>query len=66
MTKTVTKWHTADDDAVRHVWKRTCTCPGKRIEKVNPSFYADAGGIPICEACGYDLVYVRTDIKVKV
>jgi len=63
------KWVTIDDSMVRHVWKCEGAADGcKQNDQevtVSPAFYEDAG-TPICEECGWDLVYVRTEItKVK-
>jgi len=55
----VENWGLIQDNRVRHVWK--CDCKKAKKITVDPSFYADAG-TPVCEECGEDLSYVRTEI----
>ena len=55
-------WRRIADERVRHRWDLGCQC--KNVERtvyVEPDSYAD-GGIPICEGCGEDRKYVRTEV----
>jgi hypothetical protein len=55
-------WKKISDSKVRHVWKSVCNCPDA-VEEVfiPPTFFQD-GGVPICQECGTDFEYVRTEI----
>ena len=59
------RWLDITDDHVRHRWNRDCPCV--EVEEsvyVDPDSYEN-GGIPICEECGTDRKYVKTQIKGK-
>ena len=63
---TTLSWKTISDESVRHVWKKVCTCNEEGADipdcvEVNPDSYQNAG-IPICELCGEDFEYVRTEV----
>lgn len=57
------RWTKINDARVRHVWTQKCEC---KLEDpvcyIDPDFYEN-NGTPICEECGDDFKYVRTDIK---
>ena len=56
-------WRRIGDARVRHRWDLECGCPiVERRVYVEPTSYADAGGVPICEECGQDRKYVRTEV----
>lgn len=55
------KWKTIDDERVIHFWE--CTACGDTAS-VNPTFYADSG-TPMCSECALNMVYVKTQIKLK-
>lgn len=60
--KIMENWKTIPDDKVCLVWKSgDCGC-GKTAE-VPPTFFEE-NGTPLCD-CGDDMVYVRTEIKIK-
>ena len=51
------------DADIRQRWDLDCRC--ERVERsvyVEPAFYASSG-TPICEACGADRKYVRTEVR---
>ena len=55
------RWRRIADDHVRHRWDLTCGCElVERSVYVDPDFYA--GGTPICEECGEDRKYVKTEV----
>ena len=74
MTK---NWKVIQDKNVRHIWKLSCQCKTRSknqmpkpneafngLEKhisIAPTFYTNAG-TPICQECGEDRIYVRTEI----
>lgn len=58
MTKREKDWHDISDENVRHIWLDDV---GKAWG-ISPMFYENSG-IPIDEASGRDMVYVRTEIK---
>ena len=63
------RWRDIADENVRHRWDLDCQClgsadPGMELERtihVGPDNFVN-GGIPICEACGRDRSYVKTQI----
>jgi hypothetical protein len=56
-------WRKIADSKVRHRWDLDCGCQlVERTVYVGPDYYAGSGGIPICEECGEDRKYVRTEI----
>lgn len=68
------KWIEIPDCDVRHVWEMEdddrClvdtgsgpTLAKKRVVHVATTSYADSG-IPVCEECGDNMTYVRTEIR---
>jgi len=56
-------WEKIDDEKVRHIWKRSCTCGRPETVIVNPDFYNE-NGIPWCE-CDEDLIYSHTEILIE-
>jgi hypothetical protein len=64
MSKHNPHWRKIPDPHIRHRWDLDCGC--KQVERsvyVPPTFYEDSG-TPICEECGEDRKYVRTEIDV--
>ena len=56
-------WRRIADKNVRHRWDLNCGCTlVERSVYVDPAFYAGSG-TPICEECGEDRKYVRTQIN---
>ena len=56
------RWRRVADERIRHRWELACACPGvPRTVYVEPDCYA--GGIPICEECGEDRRYLRTEVR---
>ncbi|MEI7881360.1 MAG: hypothetical protein WCI95_10850 [bacterium] len=56
------RWRVIPDEQVRHRWDRDCPCVGVEDSVyVEPDSYQN--GIPICEECGTDRKYVKTQIK---
>jgi hypothetical protein len=56
-------WRRVEDDRVRHRWDLACQCQNvERRVYVESDYYAGAGGVPICEECGKDRVYVKTEV----
>jgi hypothetical protein len=59
------EWTKIADNKVRHVWKKDCKVECFSLPiiiKISPTEYANSG-IPICQDCGNDFIYVRTEIK---
>ena len=64
------RWLDISDERVRHRWDLDCSCmeradPSVELERtiyVDPDNYANSG-IPICQECGHDRKYVKTQIK---
>lgn len=64
-------WRNIADDRIRHRWDLDCQClqradPSvelKRVIYVEPDFFQN--GIPVCEECGRDRKYVKTQMKGK-
>ena len=62
-------WRDIADDHVRHRWDLCCQChehadPSMELKQtiyVDPDNYANSG-IPICEACGRERKYIKTQI----
>ena len=48
------------DDCIFHVWK--CNECVTKVE-VTPDFYEE-NGTPVCEKCGDDMAYCRTEIEI--
>ena len=62
------KWTTVPDAMVRHTWKPSELCEEDRCSDlapvaVNPDWY-EGNGTPICNECGGDMVYEKTEILV--
>ncbi|MEI6166508.1 MAG: hypothetical protein WCS52_04880 [bacterium] len=63
------RWLDIADAHIRHRWDLDCQClqhadPSmelKRIIYIEPDYYQN--GIPICEECGRDRKYVKTQTK---
>ena len=56
-------WRRIADRNVRHRWDLKCACGlVERSVYVPSTFYADSG-TPICEECGEDRKYVRTEVR---
>lgn len=54
------QWKEVEDKNVRLIWKKSCKCDTKDVA-VPPTFFG-ASGIPICQECGEDMEYVKTEI----
>lgn len=54
------RWRNVPDEHVRHRWDLKCGCPVERTVYVEPDYYQN--GIPICEECGQDRIYVETQM----
>lgn len=64
MSKSKSTWHKVPDASIRHRWDMVCGCKGvKKSVYVSPTFYEDSG-FPMCEECGEDRKYVRTEMKI--
>jgi hypothetical protein len=70
-TSVVRGWRRIADKDVRHRWDLDCDCHAppdsdgagaERSVYVEPWFYAKRG-TPICEQCGKDRRYVRTEVR---
>ena len=62
MSKQIRKWRKIADSSIRHRWDRACDCKlTERSVYVDPAFYENSG-IPVCEQCGQDRIYVRTEV----
>ena len=63
-------WRDIADTRIRHRWDLDCQClqradPSVELERIiycDPANYVNSG-IPICEECGRDRRYVKTQIK---
>jgi hypothetical protein len=62
-------WVQYDDSDIHCIWKTGTTCLENGCTDtelwVLPSFYSESG-TPICEDCGADLEYVRTEVRTKI
>lgn len=58
------EWKKVPDDSVKTVWTcphEDCTRHGQE-KTVGPAFFEDSG-TPICDECGDDLKYLRTEVR---
>ena len=65
-SKSKVVWKPIPDEQVRCVWGKEDAadhCDSPNVVWVSPDWY-ERNGTPCC-ACGEDMVYLRTEIKVK-